>query len=222
MANTEIHHYDVPVIRRGSQAVSPKVRFHCASVNSSGVSDSSGTSNRADSDECSDSHHFQKSPSETGYDVPAQKSRLRSKESVFAYEDGVMCLCAPQQDFVEWHYKTTKSVLKNLKSAFDGLNFDDEYPRGSHDGSADSSTTSSTPSREFSRARPREDGEEGSRNYLGRQGATRRATGVITSRAISRPKLRRTPEALTFLCVCVINENVMRCETTFSGLFRIR
>ncbi|XP_076680726.1 unconventional myosin 10A isoform X1 [Andrena cerasifolii] len=207
MANTGIHHYDLPAIRRGSQAVSPKVRFHCASVNSSGVSDSSGTSNRADSDECSDSHHCQKSPSETGYDVPVQKSRLRSKESVFAYEDGVMCLCAPQQDFVEWHYKTTKSVLKNLKSAFDGLNFDDEYPRGSHDGSADSSTTSSTPTREFSRALPGEDDEEGSRNYLGRQGATRRATGAIKSRAISRPKLRRTPEALTFLCVCVINEN---------------
>lgn len=92
---------------------------------------------------------------------PAEKSRLRSEESVFDCKDKTM----RASKHFDWHYKTTKSVLKNSKLAFASSSFDD-FLKESRDGSADSSTTSSTSSIEFFHVYPRVDDECDDSNSL--------------------------------------------------------
>lgn len=170
-------------------------------------------------DSCSEMNRNQRAPLVPVYDVPVQKSRLRSQESAFACKDDGVCLCSPRQNFVEWHCKTTRSVAKNLREAVDAPNFDngccDRRQKGFLDGSPRSSRASSTSSREFFRVYPMETCETDSTGYSRRQGTIRR---TVNRDATLRPKLKRSPEPLTYLCVRVIDENVMRCGATLSDL----
>lgn len=209
-------------------ASSSSVSLSAEILHSSESSDSNGNSYYSDEfhrdqaedsnlDSCSEMNQNQCAPLVPVYDVPVQKSRLRSEESVFSCKDVGVCLCSPRQNFVEWHYKTTRYVTKNLREAVDGLNFDnggcDRRQKGFLDGSLRSSRASSTSSREFFRAYPMETCESDSSGYSRRQGTIRR---TVNRDATLRPKLKRSPEPLTYLCVRVIDENVMRCEATFS------
>lgn len=126
-------------------------------------------------------------------DVPSQKSRLRSKESVFGPKDKNV----PRREFLEECYKSTKP--RNLKPAFEYFREDGSSLDLSHDP-------------EFSRiSRPSRDdgGSDGDR--LSRRQGTRRRTRTVEGTTL-REKMKRTPETLAYLCVRVIVENVMWCE----------
>lgn len=146
------------------------------------------------------------------YDVPVQKSRLRSKESVSSRKDDDVCMCTPRQGFVEGHYKMTKSLLKNLKSVADGQNLREDFLEESHDGSSNFFTASSMFSCKFLRFYPKDGESNDSSRFSRRQGTGRRTRA---NEAILRPKTKKTPGTLTYLCLRVIDENVMRCEKIF-------
>lgn len=127
----------------------------------------------------------------TSRDVSAQKSRLRSKESVFGPKDE-----NARGEFLEECYKSTKP--RNLKPAFEYFREDGSSLDLSHD-------------REFSRiSRPRDDGGSDGDRFSRRQG-TRRRTRIVEGTTL-RERMKRTPETLAYLCVRVIVENVMWCE----------
>lgn len=132
-------------------------------------------------------------------DVPAQKSRLRSKESVFGLKDALNARPrVPRQDLAEEYYKMTKSM--DSKSAFD------RYFR------EDGSSLDLSRDRHISRICPRrDDGDDsdGDDRLSRRQGTGRRTRTLGTT---LREKIKRTPETLAYLCVRVIVENVMWCE----------
>lgn len=132
-------------------------------------------------------------------DVPAQKSRLRSKESVFGLKDALNARPrVPRQELAEEYYKMTKSM--DSKPAFD------RYFR------EDGSSLDLSRDRHISRICPRrDDGDDsdGDDRLSRRQGTGRRTKTLGTT---LREKIKRTPETLAYLCVRVIVENVMWCE----------
>ena len=123
-------------------------------------------------------------------DVSAQKSRLRSKESVLDRKDENACTCAP---FVE-DRRTTGSMSRSEVAAFDG--------------GRNSITVFETwsPSREFSRVSAKDEDSDSDGRFSRRQG-----TRTRSNEAITRPRIKKTPENLAYLCLRVIDENVMRC-----------
>lgn len=128
-------------------------------------------------------------------DVPAQKSRLRSKESVFGLKDVLNARPrVSRQELVEEYYKMTKSM--DSKPAFD------QYFR------EDGSSLDLSRDRDFSRFCPRRD--DGDDRLSRRQGTRRRIRTTLDTTL--REKIKRTPETLAYLCVRVIVENVMWCE----------
>lgn len=212
MDKEDDHNYDAPSSRL-SISVSPS----SGTVDTDTCAEECCLASKSELVPCSAPCKCQKfSTKSSNYDVPVQKSRLHTKESVFHWRDENVCLCAPQQDFVEWHYKTTKSALKNLKSAFDDGSCKDDFFDESIDGSIDFSTTATTCSRDFCGVCHGEDGNSDTGSYSRRQGTGRRTR---SNDSMLRPKTRRSPENLTYLCVRVIDENVMRCEATFDDVF---
>lgn len=132
-------------------------------------------------------------------DVPAQKSRLRSKESVFGLKDVLNARPrVPRQESVEEeYYKMTKSM--DPKPAFDQYFREDVF-----------SSLDSSRDRHFSRFSSRRDDDDDNDDRLSRRQGTRRRTRIVDTSL--REKMKRTPETLAYLCVRVIVENVMWCE----------
>ncbi|KAK1130081.1 hypothetical protein K0M31_019765 [Melipona bicolor] len=114
-------------------------------------------------------------------DVSAQKSRSRSKGSVADRKD---------EDC-----RTTKSMSRSAEATFDREeNSREDFQTSSH-------------SRELSQVSPKDENSDSSGRFSRRQGTgTRRRS----NEAISRPRTKKTPENLAYLCLRAICENVMR------------
>ena len=89
---------------------------------------------------------------------------------------------------------TTKSMSRSPEAAFDREQNSKE----------DFHERTSSPSR----VSPKDETSDGSGRFSRRQGTTARRR---SNEAISRPRTKKTPENLAYLCLRVIYENVMRC-----------
>lgn len=137
-----------------------------------------------------------------GYAIP---------KSLFGVTGEKVCRCSPRQDFVEWHYKTTKSVIRKLKSSASSSSIvsNESWCLNDFLDCDDASCHS------FEEYLILDSPSDDNCSYKHRQGVSRqkaasskRSGSQKSSDATTRAKARMLPDTLTDICIKFMMKNV--------------